>query len=667
VTAAAVDSVEAPPETEINRVRGLLERRQYPEAVSLAESLLRPSPRNRDLLYMLAVGQRLQGRIDEALQTLRCLEEAHPQYSRLYQERGHCHVSRRAAREAVTAFEHAVNLNPALPASWNALQTLYRMVGRGADADTAAAHVRKLASLPMPVVTATSMFADGEVEAAEKLIREFLLQHGDDIEGMRLLARIGAKLDILDDAELLLEQVLKRAPDYHVARYEYAQVLIQRHKHAQARKQLEKLLALDPKNDVYRATYASVWTGLGDHERAIELYREVLRNTPRDAELYLSIAHSQKTLGRQQEAIESYRSAARVRREYGDAYWSLANLKTYRFTDAELLAMRAAEQTAGLASADHFHLCFALGKALEDRGEYGESFACYERGNALKHAEVRYRPQLVERNERLQMQLCTREFFAARAGWGSDSRAPIFIIGLPRSGSTLIEQILASHSQVEGTMELSDIPRLVGELRGRETQPQEPRYPAILEQLTAEDFGRFAQRYLDDTRAYRTGRPRFIDKMPNNFRHLGLVHLLFPRASIIDARREPMACCFSNFKQLFASGQEFTYSLEDIGRYYRSYVRLMAHWDEVLAGRILRVEHEALVEDFEPQVRRILEFAGLEFEPGCLEFYRNERSVRTASSEQVRRPINREGIDQWRNFEPWLGPLRATLGDAVQD
>jgi tetratricopeptide (TPR) repeat protein len=662
-----VDPIEAPPESEIRRVRELLERRQYAQAASLAESLLRQAPGNRDLLYVLAVGQRLQGRIDAALQTLQRLEELHPQYPRLYQERGHCHVARRSAAEAVTAFERAVNLNHALPASWNSLQTLYRMLGRGADADNAAAHVSKLASLPAAVVTATSMFADGEVEAAEKVIREFLLTHGDHIEGMRLLARIGSKLEILDDAELLLAEVLQRAPDYHVARYEYAQVLIQRHKHAQAREELEKLLALDRKNTVYRATYASVWTGLGDHERAIELYRDVLRNTPRDAELHLSIAHSQKTLGRQEEAVESYRSAARIRPEYGDAYWSLANLKTYRFTDAELEAMRLAERSAGLETADRFHLCFALGKALEDRGEYAESFACYERGNALKHADVRYRPQLVERNERLQVQLCTREFFAARAGWGSDSRAPIFIVGLPRSGSTLIEQILASHSQVEGTMELSDIPRLVGELRGRETQPQEPRYPAILAGLTAEDFGRFAQRYLDDTRVYRTGKPRFIDKMPNNFRHLGLVHLMFPQATIIDARREPMACCFSNFKQLFASGQEFTYSLEDIARYYRSYVSLMAHWDEVLPGRVLRVRHEELVENFEQQVRRILEFAGLEFEPTCLEFYKNERSVRTASSEQVRQPINKEGLDQWRNFEPWLGPLKAALGDLAPE
>jgi tetratricopeptide (TPR) repeat protein len=414
--------------------------------------------------------------------------------------------------------------------------------------------------------------------------------------------------------------------------------------------------------------------GLGDHERALRLYRELVADasqTVQVSELHLSIAHSLKALGRQQEAIDAYRTAAAVRPSYGDAYWSLANLKTYRFTDEEISQMRSQEAAQTTAWTDRFHLCFALGKALEDRSEFAGSFRYYERGNALKKSRSSYRPEPVERNTRLQKAICTREFFAARESFAArevrgsagtlPGGIPIFVVGLPRSGSTLLEQILASHSQVEGTMELADIPRLVLELQGREIDSENPRYPRVLAELEAEDFRRMGAAYLNDTRIYRTGKPFFIDKMPNNFRHLGLIHLILPNAKIIDARRNAMACCFSNFKQLFAAGQEFTYSLEDIGRYYRTYLELMAHWDSVLPGRVLRVEHEEVVENLEANVRRILDFCGLEFEPQCVEFYKTERSVRTASSEQVRRPIFKEGINQWRSFEPWLGPLKDVL------
>jgi tetratricopeptide (TPR) repeat protein len=413
-----------------------------------------------------------------------------------------------------------------------------------------------------------------------------------------------------------------------------------------------------------------VWSHAPGYARqAVEgmarLYQQLLAGVERAPDLHLSIAHTYKTLGRSQEAIVSYREAARQRPDFGDAYWSLANLKTYRFSDEEITRMREAERAPGTALADRYHLCFALGKAYEDRGDYGESFAFYERGNALKKSESRYRPETTETNARLQRQVCTAEFFAQRRGVGCVAPDPIFIVGLPRSGSTLLEQILASHSQVEGTMELADIPRIVQELQGRESitdAPERLRYPRILAQLDAGEFTRLGEKYLHDTRVYRTGKAFFIDKMPNNFRHIGLIHLMLPNARIIDARREPMACCFSNFKQLFASGQEFTYGIEDIARYYRSCVELMAHWDTVLPGRILRVQHEEVVDDLEGNVRRLLDFCGLPFEPACLEFHKTERSIRTASSEQVRRPIFKEGLDQWKHFEPWLGALKSALG-----
>ncbi len=649
-------------EAEVLRARALVEKRQFAEALSVAQALLAEVPENRDVLYLVAVSQRYLGRIADALKTLARFAVLHPDYGRLYQEIGHCYRAVGEADAAVEAYQQAVARNHTLSASWSALRDLYRSRGRGVDADNAAAHVATLAKLPPEVVLATNLFVEGELYAAEQVIRRFLQTRGDDIEAMRLLAQIGIKLEILDDAEFLLESVLVFAPDYSAARLDYALVLAKRHKYARAIEEINKLLRVEPHNRAYRTVYANACSGLGRHDDALQVYRELLVDSPQAADMHLSIAHALKTLGRQPEAIESYRKAAAVRPSYGDAYWSLANLKTYRFTDDELARMRHHEAAAATSLIDRYHLCFALGKALEDRGEYAESFRCYERGNAFKKSESRYKAELIERNTSLQTQVCTGEFFAARQGFGCDRPDAIFIVGLPRAGSTLIEQILASHSQVEGTMELADIPRLVYQLQGREPDESKPRYPAVLVELGADQLQALGGRYIKDTRMFRTGKPFFIDKMPNNFRHLGLIHLILPNAKIIDARREPMACCFSNFKQLFAAGQEFTYSFQDIGRYYRTYVELMEHWDAVLPRRVLRVQHEELVEDFEHNVRRILEFVGLDFEPACLEFYKTERSVRTASSEQVRRPIYKEGLDQWRNFEPWLGPLKEALG-----
>ncbi|MHB8720536.1 MAG: tetratricopeptide repeat-containing sulfotransferase family protein [Steroidobacteraceae bacterium] len=656
-------------ESEVARIRALVKERRFAEGVAAAAALISQVPENRDVLYLLALGQRQLGRTADALATLDQLERFHPGYSRQFQERGHCYVAKKDAPQAIQAFLRAVAINPALPASWGMLEGLYRMGGDADNAGRAAAHVAKLKTLPREVITATGLFSDGDLVAAEKMIRAFLLAHGDHIEAMRLLARIGAALEVFDDAEVLLEAVLERVPDYSAARYDYASVLLARHKYRQAQIELDRLLGADPANRQYRTLHAAAAVGLGDHARAITLYEDLLRDAPpgslNAAELHLSMAHSLKTLGRRSDAIGGYRAATRERADFGDAYWSLANLKTYLFTDAELDSMRAAEAAPGTGLIDRYHLCFALGKAYEDRAEYAESWGCYERGNALKRAESRYRPEVIELNTANQKSVCTRKFFEQRTGFGAASTAPIFVVGLPRSGSTLIEQILASHSAVEGTQELAEIPRYVLELQGRERNFESPRYPAVLAELAAAKCARFAEKYLDDTRVYRTGKPRFIDKMPNNFRHIGFIHLMFPNAKIIDARREPMACCFGNLKQLFARGQEFAYSIEDIARYYRTYLELMEHWDAALPGAVLRVHHEDVVGDLERSVRLILDFCELPFEPACVEFHRTERSIRTASSEQVRQPIFREGLDQWRHYEAWLGPLREALGDAL--
>jgi tetratricopeptide (TPR) repeat protein len=666
MNATAADTPGTSLEQALQQVRQLQGDGQHPQALHIAQALAAESPAHRDVLYLIARSQRYLGQIDAALDTLARMESAHANFSRLHEERGHCYVVKRDAPRAIDALLRAVNINPALPSSWNLLEGLYRMTGDPGNAANASAHVAMLKQLAPEVVRATSLFADGDLQLAEDLIRPYLLSVGNDVEGMRLLARIGLAREVYDDAEILLEAVLKLAPNYHHARFEYAQALFGRHLHQRACAEVEKLLAIDPNHPDYRALYASASVGVGEHERAIALYRELLRDAPEVADLHLSLAHSLKTQGRQAEAIDAYRAATVARPSFGDAYWSLANLKTYRFADDDIARMLLEQASPATSLVDRYHLCFALGKAFEDRGDYAESWRHYEQGNALKRSESRYRPEIFETNTRKQIEVCTREFLQRHAGAGDPSAEPIFIVGLPRAGSTLIEQILASHSQVEGTQELADIPRIVLDLQGRDPDLDHPRYPGVLPDMRAEDFRRLGEKYLRDTRIYRSGKPYFIDKMPNNFRHLGLIHLMLPNAKIIDARREPMACCFSNFKQLFATGQEFTYGIEDIARYYRTYLELMRHRDEVLPNRVLRVHHEDVVDDLEGSVRRILDFCGLPFEAGCLDFHKTARSVRTASSEQVRRPIFRDGLDQWSNYAAYLAPLKDALGDALE-
>jgi tetratricopeptide (TPR) repeat protein len=650
----------SPIELEVGRIRDLSKDGWHSEALVAAELLAVAAPQNRDLLYLIAANQRCLNRIHAALETLQRMEQLHPRFSLLYQERGYCYTTLRDAPRAIEAFLRGVDINPALAKSWSMLERLFRMTGDARNAAAAAERISSLKNLPPEVVRAGSLFSDGDLSAAENILRAYLRTSSNDVEALRLLARIQHQRDVLDEAESLLEAALEVKPNYVAARLDYVRVLIDRQKYLRAREETDTLLRLEPGNRAYLSLYAAACVGLGEYEPAIALYRELLAASPASADLHVSLGHSLKAVGRKKEAIESYQMAAAARPSFGDAWWSLANLKTYRFSQNEIVQMRAEEAAPGTDPVDRYHLCFALGKALEDRNEFAESWQFYERGNALKRAESRYHPDITEANTCKQVDVCTAQFFAARVGVGVPNLDPIFIVGLPRSGSTLIEQILASHSLVEGTHELSDIQRIVVEIRGLEDN----RYPAVLAELAPEEFRRLGERYITDTRAYRQGKPFFIDKMPNNFCHIGLIHLMLPNAKIIDVRRDPMACCVSNLRQLFAKGQEFTYSIEDIARYYRTYLELMRHWDAVLPGRILRVWYEDVVEDLEGNVRRILEFCGLEFEPTCVEFYKTERSVSTASSEQVRRPIFLGGLLQWRNYEPWLGPLKDKLDDA---
>lgn len=669
-TSPAADS-ETSLASKIRTLHALQAKDDYAAAVSGARQLLKTEPNNRDLLLIEAHSLRMMQQTDAALAALGRLAASHPRFSQMHLERGLCHVARRDAPAAIFDLRAAVTLNPALAMGWRMLDGLYRMTGDMRSAELAAAHFAHLASIPQQVVQAKVLFGDGEIDVAEDLIRRFLLETGDHPEAMRLLGQIGHQRNVLDDAETLYEGVLAMVPDHDEARHEYVQVLIARHKFPQAREALEPLLKRDPRNHAHRIQAATIKVGLGDFESVIPEYRamiaEIEGDTPdarvRRADLNLWLGHALKTEARTAEAIDAYMTATANRPDFGDAWWSLANLKTYRFSAESIAILNKQLESPTIADVDRVHIAFALGKALEDAGDYEGSWTAYSRGNTMHRASNGYVPEVFEINTREQKRVCTPAFFAAREGWGLDDPSPIFVLGLPRSGSTLLEQILASHSMVEGTQELPDIQRIVHELQGRELNFDKPLYPGSMADLDREAVRKFGEQYIADTMPNRIlGRPFFIDKMPNNFRHIGLIHLILPNAKIIDARRDAMSCCFSNLKQLFAQGQEFTYGIEDIARYYKTYVELMDHWDAVLPGRVLRVQHEDVVDDLEGSVRRILDYCGLPFEEACIEFHKTKRSVRTPSSEQVRQPIFRDGLDQWKKFEPWLEPLREALG-----
>ncbi|WP_430402459.1 tetratricopeptide repeat-containing sulfotransferase family protein [Hyphomonas sp.] len=533
------------------------------------------------------------------------------------------------------------------------------------DVRLAEADALRAAGHPELIEAASHMLA-GAFGKAEPLCRIVLKRDPLDVNAMRLLAEIGMEVGRLEDAESLLERALELAPDFRLARGSYANVLGRRGKFEAALAELDALLAADPAHPGYLILKANTLVRIGDHLSAIAIYRDVLSRVPATAGVQMSLGHSLKTVGDQDGAIAAYNSARAMRDDLGDAYWSLANLKTFRFSDEDIDAMRRSAARETVDREDYYHLAFALGKALEDRTEFEESFIWYRRGNAIKRRLITYSADDNQSDMARISDYFTPDVFDARSNAGCQSRAPIFIVGLPRAGSTLLEQILASHSQVEGTQELPDIISIARRIADKKRAGDPSNYPNGLSGLTDSDLTALGEEYIERTRIHRTDAPFFIDKMPNNFAHVGLIRLILPNATIVDARRHPLACCFSGYKQLFAKGQHFTYNLTDIGRYYADYVGLMRHWQNVLPAHVLHVQYEDVVADTEIQVRRLLDHCGLPFEGACLRFYENRRAVKTASSEQVRQPIFTSGLDQWENYEPWLAPLKTALGETLQ-
>ena len=650
-------------------------------ALAHAERLLARSPSNAELqareilkvvpgqeraLRTLAQALRLQGKVPEARAILAGLALTSSNSADLQFELGTTLAELGESAEAISAFRMALSLNNELAGAWLALADQLTLVGDTSAADMAyAQHIRSSTKNPALLVAAGAL-CENKLAVAERLLRAHLKEHPTDVAAIRMLAETGSRLGRYVDAELLLERCLELAPGFTAARHNYAAILHRLGKFEEALSETDRLLAEEPQNPKYRALQAALFGRLGEYPRAIAIYEALLKSFPEQPKAWLSYGHALRAVGRQDEAVAAYRRSTALLPSFGEAYWSLANLKTVRLTTKEAGTMREQLARTDLIPEDRLHLHFALGKFEEDESRYAKSFENYAKGNAIRRRMSEYSSADVSEQVARTKRLFTPEFLHEHHGCGSQLRDPIFIVGLPRAGSTLVEQILSSHSEIEGTMELFDIISMAQRLGGRRKKEERSAYPEILASLSREDLAALGEEYIKRTRIQRhTGRPFFVDKMPNNFSHVGFIHLILPNAKIVDARRHPLACCFSAFKQHFARGQNFSYELGELGRYYRDYVELMAHFDTVLPGRIYRVIHERLVEEPEKEIRGLLAYCGLPFEESCLRFYETERPVRTASSEQVRQPMSKAGFEQWQNFEPWLTPLKDALGPVL--
>lgn len=630
-----------------------------------AQEILKLLPDSEPATRILAAALRKQGRAKDSIKLLQPLLAWNSGSPSFLSEWGQTLAAANRHQDAMTALQRSVQLDPRQAEAWRTLGDQLMLAGDEAEAQQAYHQYSKIVVRFPELAGAAELMRSGKLGKAERQVREFLKQHPDDVNGLRMLADIGMKLSRFDDARQLLERCLELAPDFHFARHNYAVVLTRQNRLVEAYAQVEKLLAVDSGNPNFLLLKGTILVQQGDHIPALEIYQRVLKSYPNQPRAQMNFGHTLKTVGRVDESIEAYHRCIKMNPGIGEAYWSLANLKTYRFSDEEIELMLSQVTEEGGDPDDQSHLAFALGKAFEDKGDFEQSFRYYLRGNEIRKIHHRHNIKINVFNTARQIKALSPEFFAARQGWGCPAPDPIFIVGLPRSGSTLLEQILASHSQVEGTAELMDIIQASRKLGEKSKENPAGKYPEVLATLSEQQCRELGERYLETTRVQRSDYPFFIDKMPNNFQHVGLIHLILPNAKIIDARRHPMACCFSGFKQLFAKGQTYTYDLSGMGQYYRDYVVMMDHWDRVLPGRVWRVQYEDMVEHTDEQIRRLLDYCGLPFEEQCLRFWETERAVRTPSAEQVRQPIYRGGLEQWRNFEPWLGPLKEALGPVL--
>ncbi len=642
-----------------------MRNKRFEDAAVALEKCLDDEPRDIQALYLSAVCLRYLKSLDKALERIRQINATTVGHTRALQEEGHIYKAMGQMNEALQSYSRATHANPSLQASWRGQIEILLRQKREPEALRIKPHLERLIQLSPPLVAVMDLTAQGKYGKAEDLCRRFLKKHPHHVDAMRLLADLGARLSALDDAEFLLESALLLEPRNTQLRIDYIQVLRKRQKFAEALSEAEKLFRDEPEIAQHESLYAITTMQIGDYETAVALFDNILKNIPGEPGTLTSKGHALKTMGETARAIESYKLATKSLIGQGEAWHSLANLKTVKFSEQDVNEMIKSLEGRQLQLKDRIYLQFSLGKAYEDLHDFDRSFQYFEEANSGKKMQSRYKSEQITQEFHDEQELFTPSFIKDHEGVGHAATDPIFIVGLPRSGSTLLEQILSSHSLVDGTLELPNLLSLVHKLRRGDRLTGPNNYPQVLADLSPEQYYAFGEAYLADTQIHRHGAPYFIDKMPNNFRHIGLIKLILPNAKIIDARRHPMACCFSGYKQFFAEGQEFTYDLSDIGNYYRDYVELMDFWHDSYKGQLLHVQYEDVVDDLEKQVRRILEYCGLPFESACLDFYETKRLVRTPSSEQVRQPIYRSGVDQWRNYEKHLEPLQKALGTVL--
>ena len=652
---------------ELARIKQSIIDKKFKDALNALDSFIGQESPPPDALYMQAVCYRYTNQLLLALDSLDKLKKVCPDHGRAHQEEGHTYRTLGQSQLALRSYERAIHYNPALEASLRAQLELLNSKEDSKRVERIQANLDRLLKIPKPLIGVMDLISQGKLLKAEDLCRKFMQKVPDHIEGMRLLADIGLRLGALEDAEFLLESASTMEPTNTDVRMDYINALRKRQKYAKALTQAQSLTNSAPENLKFQSIFAIECMHSGDFEKAIERFDTILEHLPGDPVTLTSKGHALKTKGASEEAVSSYRDAIQSHRAHGEAYYSLANLKTYRFEDDEILSMRELVKDRNLSFMDRVYLNFSLGKALEDRQDYRGSFKHYEQGNLLKKTQSRYDAGQMSLELKAQREFLNSSFFSEHKDVGYAAKDPIFILGLPRAGSTLLEQILSSHSQIDGTLELPNIVSLAQRLRRLSIGGDTPGYPQILLDSDSKAWEEYGKTFIEDTRIHRQGAPLFIDKMPNNFRHIGLIKLILPNAKIIDARRNPLDCCFSGFKQLFAEGQEFTYDLRDIGEYYRDYLNLMDHWEKMLPGFILRVNNEDVISDLEGEVRRMLNFCELEFEESCLLFHQTKRDVRTPSAEQVRQPVSRAGINTWQPFEEFLSPLKEALGKEILD
>ena len=632
------------------------------EAMRLLKSNLKKDQNHIDSLYLAAVSSRYLKNYDDSKKYIESLLTNAPDMGRAYQELGHLNRDSGNEEDSIKHYRQACELNPALPSSWKALYSYFKKNENKPAADHAYMQMNTLETMPNTLLFISQILNEGKLGIAEEKCREFLKQYPTNTYAMSLLSDIADRLGYFDDAEFLLESAVKLSPSDGELRMKYAMILRKKQKFAKTMEQVNILCEKFPENLSYQAQKASEIMQNGDHKGAIDLFDDILKKNPYNFSILTSKGHAQKTLGESDRAINSYQTAYQVKQDHGEAFFSLANLKTYEFSKNELNIMREQLQRVDLTMRDKAYFHFALAQGCEAVGEYDEAFFHLDSGNKIKNKQSKYSIERMDKELQAQIDVCDELFFEKHGQGGHETKDPIFILGLPRAGSTLIEQILASHSMIDGTLELPNILSMAQSLRGDDIYGKEGNYPKSMENLSLEKRIVMGEKFISDTSMHRNEAPRFTDKMPNNFRHIGLIHLIMPNAKIIDARRYPLDCCFSMFKQLFAQGQEFTYGLTEAGSYYKSYIKLMNHWDQVLPNKTLRVNNEDIIDDLEGQVVKMLNFLELPFEESCITFYETDRSVRTASSEQVRKPINKAGMDRWKPYAKYLGPLLDGLG-----